>query len=66
MSENIHLNNGVSIPMFGLGVFQVTDRMQCEETVSEALKIGYRMIDTAACYGNEQAVGAAITTLICI
>lgn len=60
MSENIHLNNGVSMPLFGLGVFQVTDQMQCEKTVLDALEIGYRMIDTAACYGNERAVGTAI------
>lgn len=60
MIEMIRLNNGVSMPLFGLGVFQITDRMQCEQTVLDALEIGYRMIDTAACYGNEQAVGAAI------
>ncbi|MDO4281802.1 MAG: aldo/keto reductase [Peptococcaceae bacterium] len=60
MTTTIQLNNGVEMPLFGLGVFQVTDQAQCEETVCEALRIGYRMIDTAACYGNERAVGEAI------
>lgn len=60
MADNICLNNGLLMPLFGLGVFQITDSAQCEQTVLDALKIGYRMIDTAACYGNEQAVGAAI------
>lgn len=60
MAKTICLNNGVSMPLFGLGVFQITDQVQCKETVLHALDIGYRMIDTAACYGNEQAVGTAI------
>lgn len=59
MMETI-LHNDVAMPLFGLGVFQITDPAQCERTVLDALEIGYRMIDTAACYGNEQAVGAAI------
>ena len=58
--EKVVLNNKVDMPLFGLGVFQVTDEKICEKTVLNALKIGYRMIDTAACYGNEQAVGRAI------
>lgn len=54
------LNNGVKMPMLGLGVFQVADAFECERAVSEALTIGYRLIDTASVYGNECAVGAAI------
>ena len=58
--EKIVLNNGVEMPLLGFGVFQITDEKQCEECVLNALKIGYRLIDTAACYGNERAVGNAI------
>lgn len=54
------LNNGVEMPMLGFGVFQVTDLEECERSVSAALQAGYRLIDTAAAYGNEEAVGAAI------
>lgn len=62
MKKNItvQLNNGVEIPLLGFGVFQITDHTLCEQSVFNALKSGYRLIDTAACYGNEQAVGAAI------
>jgi diketogulonate reductase-like aldo/keto reductase len=58
--KTIQLNNGVTMPMLGLGVFQVTDANEAEEAVYQALKLGYRLIDTAAAYGNEQAVGRAI------
>lgn len=58
--KKIQLNNGLAMPLKGLGVFQVTDENVCEQTVLQALNIGYRMIDTAACYGNEAAVGSAI------
>ncbi len=54
------LNNGVEMPLLGFGVFQVTDLEECERSVSAALQAGYRLIDTAAAYGNEAAVGAAI------
>lgn len=54
------LNNGVEMPLLGFGVFQVTDLEECERSVSSALQAGYRLIDTAATYGNEAAVGAAI------
>jgi len=54
------LNNGVAMPMLGFGVFQVTDAEECERSVYEALGTGYRLIDTAAAYGNEEAVGKAI------
>lgn len=58
--ENITLNNGVKMPLLGFGVFQITDEKECEESVRTALKTGYRLIDTAACYGNERAVGKAV------
>lgn len=58
--DTITLNNGVKMPLLGFGVFQITDENVCEESVLKALKTGYRMIDTAACYGNERAVGNAI------
>lgn len=54
------LNNGIRIPLLGFGVFQITDQQICKESVKAALETGYRMIDTAACYGNEAAVGEAI------
>lgn len=58
--DKIMLNNNVEMPLLGFGVFQITDENICEESVLNALKTGYRMIDTAACYGNERAVGNAI------
>lgn len=54
------LNNGVRMPLLGFGVFQIPDEEECEQTVFEALQAGYRMIDTASVYGNEEAVGKAI------
>lgn len=54
------LNNGVKMPMEGFGVFQVPDPGVCEQAVLDAIASGYRLIDTAASYGNEEAVGAAI------
>lgn len=59
-NRRIRLNNGVFMPAVGLGVFQITDGKECETAVLAALKAGYRLIDTAAAYGNEEAVGAAI------
>ena len=53
------LSNGVELPMIGYGTFQIQDAAQCEQCVSEALEAGYRLIDTAASYGNEAAIGAA-------
>ena len=54
------LNNGVKMPMEGFGVFQVRDQSECEQAVLDAISVGYRLIDTAASYGNEEAVGAAL------
>ncbi|MHA8087283.1 aldo/keto reductase [Aquirufa sp. Wall-65K1] len=58
--EYVALNNGVKMPILGFGVFQIPDPFACEKSVSEALEVGYRSIDTAASYGNEEAVGRAI------
>ncbi len=57
---SVTLNNGVKMPLLGFGVFQVTDPEECERSVYDALQTGYRLIDTAAAYGNEEAVGKAI------
>ncbi len=56
----VTLNNGVEMPILGFGVFQVPDLEECERSVYEAIQTGYRLIDTAASYGNEEAVGNAI------
>lgn len=58
--DYITLNNGNKMPMLGFGVFQVPDLKECEEAVYQAIKRGYRLIDTASAYGNEEAVGSAI------
>ncbi|OUP11159.1 aldo/keto reductase [Collinsella sp. An2] len=58
--DTITLNNGIEMPLEGLGVFQVTDEGECERAVRTALDLGYRLVDTAACYGNERAVGRAL------
>ena len=58
--EFVTLNNGVKMPMEGFGVFQVPDPEQCEQAVLDAITTGYRLIDTAAAYMNEEAVGAAL------
>ncbi|MEN2399404.1 aldo/keto reductase [Flavobacterium sp. MC2016-06] len=57
---NIKLNNGVEMPILGFGVFQMQDQAECEQAVLDAIDTGYRLIDTAASYMNEQAVGNAI------
>ena len=54
------LNNGVQMPLLGFGVYQIPDPQECEASVLAALRAGYRLIDTAAAYGNEEAVGRAI------
>ena len=59
-TPSVTLNNGVEMPMLGFGVFQVPDPEECERSVSDAIRVGYRLIDTAASYGNEEAVGRAI------
>ncbi|QDH22659.1 aldo/keto reductase [Saccharibacillus brassicae] len=58
--QTVTLNNGVRMPILGFGVYQIPDAEECENAVYEALMAGYRLIDTAAGYLNEQAVGRAI------
>ncbi len=58
------LNNGLKMPMAGFGVFQVTDKDECKQSVLSAIRAGYRLIDTAAVYGNEDAVGDAVREAI--
>ena len=58
--QKVKLNNGVEVPILGFGVFQVTDLAECERSVIDAIETGYRLIDTAASYMNEEAVGKAI------
>ena len=58
--ESVKLNNGVEMPLEGFGVFQVPDPAQCEQAVLDAIATGYRLIDTAAAYMNEKAVGEAV------
>lgn len=60
MIETIRLNNGIEMPLEGFGVFQVPDGDVCRKAVSDAISTGYRLIDTAAAYMNEEAVGQAI------
>lgn len=58
--QKVTLNNGVEMPILGFGVFQIADQEECERSVLDALETGYRLLDTAASYGNEEAVGRAI------
>ena len=62
--KNLKLSNGVEMPLEGFGVFQVPDPNECKNAVLEAIKAGYRLIDTAAIYMNEKAVGEAIKQAI--
>jgi len=57
---SVTLNNGVEMPVLGFGVFQVPDPAECERSVRDAIDVGYRLFDTAASYGNEEAVGNAV------
>lgn len=58
--QHLVLNNGVKMPILGFGVFQIPEARECERVVTDALGVGYRLIDTAQAYGNEEAVGKAI------
>ncbi len=62
--ETICLNNNVNMLQLGFGVFQITDEEVCRQSVLNALKTGYRLIDTAACYGNKKAVGLQSETAV--
>ncbi|MBD5646281.1 MAG: aldo/keto reductase [Desulfovibrio sp.] len=58
--DSVTLNNGVEMPILGFGVYQIEDAAECERAVLDALAVGYRLIDTAAAYLNEEAVGRAL------
>ncbi len=58
--QEVKLNNGVEIPILGFGVFQISDMLECERAVIDAVQSGYRHIDTAASYLNEEAVGRGL------
>ena len=58
--KEVMLNNGIKMPIAGFGVFQIPDLEECERAVLDAIEVGYRLIDTAQAYGNEEAVGRAI------
>jgi diketogulonate reductase-like aldo/keto reductase len=60
MTSVVTLNNGIEMPILGFGVFQVPDLAECERAVRDAIDVGYRLLDTATSYGNEEAVGAGI------
>ena len=62
--DMIKLSNGVEMPLEGFGVFQVPDPAVCKQAVLDAIRSGYRLIDTVALYMNEEAVGAAIKEAI--
>ncbi|MCY7939614.1 aldo/keto reductase [Bacillus inaquosorum] len=58
--KTVTLSNGIKMPILGFGVYQIEDLEECERVVSEAIEVGYRSIDTAQAYGNEEAVGNAV------
>ena len=60
--EYATLQNGLKMPMEGFGVFQVRDKEECKRSVLDAIRTGYRLIDTAQAYGNERGVGEGIRT----
>jgi|SRR5579862_4007897 len=60
LMQQVALNDGVKMPILGFGVFQITDASACEQSVVDAIDVGYRLIDTAASYLNEEAVGRGI------
>lgn len=62
--EYVTLSNGIKMPLAGFGVFQVNDKAVCKQSVLAAIRLGYRLIDTAAVYGNEDAVGEAVREAI--
>src|ERR1700675_1665714 len=60
LMQQVALNNGLAMPLLGFGVFQITDAAACEQSVVDAIATGYRLIDTAASYLNEAAVGRGL------
>ena len=63
--DYVTLNNGVKMPQLGFGTFQIKDPAECERAVLDAIDVGYRLIDTAASYGNEEAGSAASPVRSC-
>ena len=59
--DYVTLNNGVKMPQLGFGTFQIKDPAECERAVRDAIDVGYRLIDTAASYGNEEAAGTGLS-----
>ena len=59
--KTVTLNNGVQMPALGFGVFQMRDLAECERAVTDAIGVGYRLIDTAASYLNEEAISSALS-----
>ena len=57
--DDVTLNNGVRMPQLGFGTYQIKDPAECERAVRDAIDVGYRLVDTAASYGNEEAVDEA-------
>ena len=62
--EYITLNTGAKMPLEGFGIFQIPDAAECEQVVYDAIKTGYRLLDTAASYGNEEALGKGVKRAI--
>lgn len=62
--EYVTLNTGARMPLEGFGVFQIPDAEECEKVVYEAIRTGYRLLDTAAAYGNEEALGKAVNRAV--
>ncbi len=58
--QNLKLNNGIEMPILGFGTFLMNDKKECEQAVIDAIQIGYKLIDTAKAYGNEESVGLGI------
>ncbi len=58
--QTVKLNNGIEMPIMGFGVYQISEPQQCEQAVTDAIDVGYRLIDTAAAYMNETQVGNAV------
>ena len=60
--QKVKLNNGIEMPILGFGVYQIEDQALCEQCVYDAIETGYRSIDTAAAYGNEEEPSNAVVS----
>ena len=63
--EYVRLNNGIKMPAVGFGVFQITDKEECIRGVLDAIDVGYRLIDTAQAYGNEEWLERLLLSHLC-